>query len=236
MSSSRSASRPAGRLPGVDPARERPPGREERRALARLAAAVAARDDRAVEREAARLSGRLARRCAEETVLQTYLFAGFPAAINGFAALERAWPPERADAPARDGREPGPDPAGWKARGERLCARVYGPRYRRLRARMRALSPALDDWMVVEGYGKTLSRPGLDEATREICAVAALAALGATRQLEAHLEGARRLGADPVLIDEAARDAVRRHVPRARRAELESLLAPPRRPSRGARP
>ncbi|MFN2432153.1 MAG: carboxymuconolactone decarboxylase family protein [Gemmatimonadota bacterium] len=112
----------------------------------------------------------------------------------------------------------------WRARGEELCARVYGERYPRLRARMRELHPALDEWMVVEGYGKTLSRPGLSPAAREICAVAALAARGAARQLEAHLRGATAVGLEPALACAAAREAALRHAPQDRRAELEACL------------
>jgi 4-carboxymuconolactone decarboxylase len=196
--------------------------REELRALAALAAAVAAGDAPGVGRAARELRGRLPRRAAEEAVLQTYLFAGFPAAINGLAALEEAWPPESQPAAAEAGDG---DPATWRARGERLCARIYGPRYPHLRARMRRLSAALDDWMVVEGYGKTLGRPGLPEGARELCAVAALAAVGAARQLEAHLEGAARLGLEPELAERVARDALERHAPSLRRVELESVLA-----------
>jgi alkylhydroperoxidase/carboxymuconolactone decarboxylase family protein YurZ len=112
----------------------------------------------------------------------------------------------------------------WRARGERLCRRVYGPAYPRLRTRLRELSPALDEWAVVEGYGRTLSRPGLDAAARELCAVAALAALGVVRQLEAHVEGARRLGVDEALVVGTAREAIRRYAPTVRRSALESVL------------
>ena len=173
-------------------------------------------------------------------MLQTYLFAGFPAAINGFIALERGWPrveePERAPEETERAHEPGRDAAadgdadrtgdweGWRARGERLCERVYGETYPRLRDRMRELSPALDEWAVVEGYGKTLSRPGLDEATRELCAVAALGALGVARQLAAHLEGARRLGVGDGLLTETAREAIQRHAAPSRWVELAALL------------
>ena len=220
---------------------------ERDRAFARLAAAVAAGDEAAAEDAGRSLAGRVARQAAEEVVLQTYLFAGFPAAINGFLALERVWPPaiesrttaasSRAEAAVDGGETDGTvrveaaadDSAGWeawRARGERLCRRVYGVSYPRLRARLRELSPPLDEWVVVEGYGKTLSRPGLSETARELCAVAALAALGAARQLEAHLEGARRLGVDDGLLREAVGEAIRRHVPPARRSALEVLLEP----------
>jgi protein required for attachment to host cells len=49
--------------------------------------------------------------------------------------------------------------------------------------------------VVVEGYGKTLSREGLNLQHRELLIVAALAALGWTRQLYSHLRGAMNVGA-----------------------------------------
>src|SRR5918992_1063429 len=118
--------------------------------------------------------------------------ARLAAAINGFIALERVWPREEARGarepvagPGHDDKrpaaapeargEPDADCRAWRERGEVLCARVYGPWYSRLRARMCRLSPELDEWMVIEGYGKTLSRRGPGPAVRELCAVAALA-------------------------------------------------------------
>jgi alkylhydroperoxidase/carboxymuconolactone decarboxylase family protein YurZ len=61
-------------------------------------------------------------------------------------------------------------------------------------ANMRALHPALAEWIVWEGYGKVLSRPGLTPAEREACSVAALVALRAWPQLESHARGALRVG------------------------------------------
>ena len=72
---------------------------------------------------------------------------------------------------------------------------MYGTNYARLRANVRALHPALDAWMVTEGYGRTLGRPGLDLARRECCTVAQVAVQGAGRQLHSHLLGALRAGA-----------------------------------------
>jgi 4-carboxymuconolactone decarboxylase len=46
----------------------------------------------------------------------------------------------------------------------------------------------------VEGYGKVLSRPGLDLARRELCIVSACAASGQERQLHSHLHGALNVG------------------------------------------
>jgi 4-carboxymuconolactone decarboxylase len=72
--------------------------------------------------------------------------------------------------------------------------------YDRLRVNIRVLHPELDEWMIVEGYGKVLSRPELDLPRRELCIVAACAASGQARQLHSHLHGARNVGvAAPVV-------------------------------------
>jgi 4-carboxymuconolactone decarboxylase len=73
--------------------------------------------------------------------------------------------------------------------------------YDKLRLNVRDLHPALDAWMVVDGYGKVLSRPGLDLERRELCVVAACAAMGQDRQLHSHLHGALNVGASPEAIN-----------------------------------
>src|SRR5215472_598573 len=136
----------------------------------------------------------------EELTLQTYLFAGFPRALNAMRAWRRVWPEPAA-----------PDSFGnvpvWYAQGEQTCATVYGDVYERLRGNIRRLHPALDDWMIVEGYGKVLSRPGLDLPRRELCIIAACAASAQDRQLHSHLHGARNAGASVDTVD-AALDAL----------------------------
>jgi 4-carboxymuconolactone decarboxylase len=139
----------------------------------------------------------------EEIILQSYLFAGFPRTLNAM----RTWRmvSERA-APAYDeGRNDAADGfAGdletWRRRGEETCAVVYGDSYEKLRENIRALHPELDDWMIVDGYGKVLSRPGLDLKTRELCVVAACAVAGQQRQLHSHLRGALNSGASPAEV------------------------------------
>lgn len=162
----------------------------ETAALVRLAAAVAAGGDAAVRAAAAHAAEHAAAVCVEEVLLQSYLFCGFPRALNAMREWRRisgrAAPAGEADRDA----EPG-----WRARGEATCATVYGRFYPELRRNVRALHPALDEWMVVEGYGKTLSRPGLDLARRELCVVAACAATRQERQLHSHLHGALNAGA-----------------------------------------
>ncbi len=125
-----------------------------------------------------------------EVVLQSYLFLGFPRAIEAFFAAgpvlwRLGFVPPAAGAP---------DPEGWLHAGEALCERVYGRNYERLLATMRGLSPDLASLMLLEGYGKTLSRPGLSPAAREYCVVAILATTRMWRQLRSHAIGAVNVG------------------------------------------
>jgi 4-carboxymuconolactone decarboxylase len=57
--------------------------------------------------------------------------------------------------------------------------------------------------MIADGYGKVLSRPGLDLKTRELCIVAACAASSQQRQLHSHLHGALNAGASVSQVSEA---------------------------------
>jgi 4-carboxymuconolactone decarboxylase len=127
----------------------------------------------------------------EEAILQAYLFAGFPRALNATREWRKV---SGLPAPAHEDL-PAPDLSRWRAQGEQTCEVVYGKFYDKLRANIRHLHPALDEWMIVEGYGKILSRPGLELRLRELCIVAACVATGQDRQLHSHLHGALNAGA-----------------------------------------
>ena len=127
----------------------------------------------------------------DEIILQSYLFAGFPRALNA----ARAWRAVSGrPAPDQDEEASAKDLAAWRKRGEKTCAVIYGDHYEKLRENIRALHPALDEWMIVDGYGKVLARPGVDLRTRELCVVAACAVSGQQRQLHSHLHGALNAG------------------------------------------
>jgi 4-carboxymuconolactone decarboxylase len=140
----------------------------------------------------------------EEVVLQSYLFAGFPRGLTAAREWRRI---SGREAPITDEGADYGNVDEWRAEGERTCARVYGARYRTLRANVRALHPALEAWMIVEGYGKVLSRPGLDLPRRELCVIASCAAARQDRQLHSHLHGALNAGAAPGDV-KAAIDAI----------------------------
>src|SRR5438874_7755835 len=161
---------------------------EPTRRLVRLAAVVAAADDQVVRASLVHTLVIASRVWIEELILQSYLFCGLPRTLNAMREWRRltgkeiSAPVDEADAATR------------RRRGEATCRLVYGDMYERLRVNIRALHPELDEWMIVEGYGKVLSRPGLDLPRRELCIVAACAASEQDRQLHSHLHGAINVG------------------------------------------
>jgi len=127
----------------------------------------------------------------EEIILQSYLFAGFPRTLNAM----RMWRVVSGrPAPESDPEAAAEDFDLWRRRGAETCATVYGKSYEKLRQNICELHPALDEWMIVDGYGKVLARPGVDLRTRELCVVAACAVSGQQRQLHSHLHGALNAG------------------------------------------
>lgn len=169
------------------------------RALVRLAAVVSAGNDQDVTEAVTRSRETISAEWVEELILQTHLFAGFPRALNAMRAWRRVCP-EPASAESTG------SPTTWRVLGEATCETVYGDMYERLRANIRHLHPALDDWMVIEGYGKVLSRPGLDLQRRELCIIAACAASLQDRQLHSHLRGALNAGVEPGVVDAAVEE------------------------------
>lgn len=165
---------------------------DELAALVRLAAAVAAGSEAEVRARIADAVDVVRPEWVEEVILQSYLFAGFPRTLNAAREWRRL---SGRPAPLHDDGERHDQSERWAESGERTCAVVYGPFYQRLRHNIRALHPALDAWMIVDGYGKVLSRTELDLPRRELCIVAACAAARQDRQLHSHLHGALHAGA-----------------------------------------
>jgi len=163
--------------------------------LVELSAAIAAgaRDRwpeimRAVQQHAGPTAG-------EEAILQSYLFLGFPAALQALSVWRDEHPLSTEVEPVA--------PAAWRERGEAVCAQVYGGQYERLRENVTALHPNMEQWMLTEGYGKVLARPGLALRTRELCIIALLAVQDAPRQLYSHIRGALNCGATQLDVREA---------------------------------
>ncbi len=167
-------------------------------ALVRLAAHLAGSSEAEIRAALTGAVGAVRPEWIEEVILQTYLFAGFPRALNAAREWRRL---SGTAAPTEDeGTEY--DAERWLERGLATCATVYGPFYERLRVNIRELHPALDTWMIVEGYGKVLGRPGLDLGRRELCVVAACAIARQDRQLHSHLYGAVHAGVAESVVGE----------------------------------
>ncbi|MBT8335899.1 MAG: carboxymuconolactone decarboxylase family protein [Gemmatimonadetes bacterium] len=172
-------------------------------ALAGLSAALATGSAEAVDRRLRQSLHAARPEAVEEVVLQAHLFVGFPAVLNAFVRWRELHegPPgvvERGN-------------ADHGARGEAVCRVVYGSAYERLRGTVAALHPDLDLWMVEEGYGRVLGRPGVPLAVRELCIIALLVPQDAPRQLHSHLRGALHAGASTAeiraVLDVAAAEA-----------------------------
>ena len=133
-------------------------------------------------------------RSLEETILQCYLFVGFPAVIEALHVLpiEHLAPQEKPEFSVE----------AFRIRGTELCKKIYGNNFEALIERMNRYSPTLADWMIVEGYGKVLSRDGIDIRTRELINVSILTTTGYQRQLHSHIRGACNVGASPEQIEE----------------------------------
>jgi hypothetical protein len=141
---------------------------------------------------------------AYEIVLQSYLFFGYPQAIESLrifsataAKLGLTWQ-ARDDALTAEA---------IRRRGEDLCRRIYSPNYEQLVGNMRLISAELSDWMISEGYGRVLSRPGPESIEREIASIVFLSCSQHPVQLFSHVRGARNLGAGSDRLIAAVRAA-----------------------------
>lgn len=187
-------------------------------ALVALAAAIAGGDPEAIQQGVVQgIAAGVSSLAVDELVLQSVLTVGWPRALVA-AGIWRGAIGSPADDAGDDldyanHRE-------WTRRGESTCRVIYGDHYAKLRANVRRLHPALEAWMVTEGYGRTLTRPGLALTLRELCTIAQTAVLRTPRQLHSHLLGALRSGASvdeveatlgvvqPLLSDSEWQDAI----------------------------
>ena len=171
------------------------------RALVALAAAIAAGSATRLEAACrAAVEAGVPSLWVDELLLQSVLMVGWPRALIGADAWRLV--SGRPAVSVEDGGDYRRH-VEWATRGEAVCRVIYEGQYDRLRENVCALHPALERWMLVDGYGRTIGRPGLDLARRELCVVAQVAVQGAERQLHSHLRGAMRAGATPAVVDEA---------------------------------
>lgn len=171
---------------------------QEQLLLARVTGSLASRSLESLERALLEARDGLPAMAVEEALVQSYLFLGYPAALNALAVWREIQGKEGVSPAAVEPSDPW---NAWTRRGEEVCRTVYGGQYERLRQRVRSLHPDLEQWMVTEGYGKVLGRPGLTLADREVAVVALLAVHDVPVQLRSHLRGALQVGVSPSQVE-----------------------------------
>lgn len=167
--------------------------------LAYFSAAVTFSDDNYLEmilklgRE-----NKIERQFFNEIVLMSYLFLGFPRMLNAAIVLDKIYPNEQKS----DFGAISPEEAkNWFERGHKLCAEVYKDKYQPLKERFEKIAPEVYRWMIIEGYGKVLSRDGLDIKLRELAIVVFLMLENRPKQLESHIRGFINVGGDRKDLD-----------------------------------
>lgn len=123
-----------------------------------------------------------------EGLLQCYLFAGFPNAMESLSIFNSVFPGFRSAYKELSDEE-------REARGLVNADKVYGSALEKLLVNVKRFSPELAVWLISEGYGKVYSREGLPHKEREIAAATALMLMQYDSQLFSHMRGMLRAGA-----------------------------------------
>ncbi|MFC2102970.1 carboxymuconolactone decarboxylase family protein [Bacteroidota bacterium] len=129
-----------------------------------------------------------------ESLLQNYLFTGYPTAmislkiLNEYIANDKNQLIESWNLNT------------YRERGTKNCKKVYGRKFNKLINNVKSFSPELSDWLLLEGYGKVMGRKGLSLRKRELNNVSVLTSLKFEDQLYSHINGALRTGSSPEQI------------------------------------
>lgn len=141
-------------------------------------------------------------RAIVEVLLQSGLYAGFPAtentsAVAAAAFAERGLPIEQALDPAASAEE-------LRHRGDEMLERLHGARGRQgYAAPDNPVTGALYAHAIDFGYGVLWYRPGLETRERALCAVAAFTALRLVEQVRKFGESALNVGLSRAEVREA---------------------------------
>jgi len=179
---------------------------KKRRLICLIAAAQAAFQPRALSGLIAwALDSRITVDEIYEVLLQGHLFCGYPRAIESFIVLKETlkdpnYLPSRETESIRR-----QNPNSLKLRGLSLARRIYGGNFDLVFRNIIGLSPELAEGMIAEGYGRIISRGGLDIVSRELAIISGLTVTGMPRQLYSHIRGAINVGAKPRQIEAAVR-------------------------------
>ncbi len=122
-----------------------------------------------------------------EAILQTYLFCGFPAAIEALIMFHEYFPRHNKSKYSYKSEQ-------FLKAGKANCKLIYGSNYEKLIAKFKKISPEMEQWMLIEGYGKVFNRSALRLKVREALNVCMLAVNYYPRQLFSHIKGCKNAG------------------------------------------
>jgi alkylhydroperoxidase/carboxymuconolactone decarboxylase family protein YurZ len=122
-----------------------------------------------------------------ETILQSYLFCGFPVTIESMKIFNKVYTSFRK--PKYDF-----NLLKYRISGVKNCNRIYKSNFNKLMDNFAGLSNELKEWMIIEGYGKVMGRPGLSLKTRELINTAMLTTKYFEHQLYSHIKGSLNTG------------------------------------------
>jgi len=121
-----------------------------------------------------------------ESLLQNYLFTGYPSAMISLKILKEYYPEFKNYSNERW------DLNNYRQSGTKNCKKIYGRKFEILISNVKSFSPELSDWLLLEGYGKVMGRKGLSLKKRELNNVVVLTVLKFEDQLYSHINGAFR--------------------------------------------
>ncbi|MDQ3019161.1 MAG: hypothetical protein M3R36_01110 [Bacteroidota bacterium] len=153
-----------------------------------LASCIAADNFKSFEYELKKLRLNAIEKKIYETILQSYLFCGFPAALESLKIFKKYFP-EFYNPNSQY------DVSKFRKIGQTNCKLIYKKNYKKLIDNINSLSPDLTQWMLIEGYGKVLGRDGLGLLEREFVNVSILCTRYYEHQLYSHIKGCINLGA-----------------------------------------
>jgi len=130
-----------------------------------------------------------------ESLLQNYLFTGYPSAMISLKIFREYFPHSNKNLLEK------PNLEIFSERGIRNCKKIYGNKFSKLISNVEEFSPELSEWLVLEGYGKVLGRKGLSLKQRELNTISVLCVLKFEDQLYSHIKGAFRTGSNKQEIE-----------------------------------
>jgi len=172
---------------------------KEIRFLCFIAACVSAKKHRLLPKlfEKAKIS-RISAKKLYETIIQIYLFCGFPATIESLKHFNFVFPEFKKNQNEFDLNK-------YIKIGQNNCRKIYRSNYNKLIENFRSLSPELKDWMIIEGYGKVMGRTGISLKERELINVTVLSTNYYEHQLYSHIKGAINTGSGYNIIESIIR-------------------------------